>query len=216
MITITERQKIESLSQELSEKGYRVITQPTTQDLPFSLGSYIPDIVAFNNEGGLILEVKSHSTKVSADRLQEVSEMIASHQNWRFLLITLNDALEIGLPSENEDLPSWEMVKQKLQSIEVLLQSSMLEPALIYLWGLIEVVLRKRAIVQYLPIERFSMKQLLKHMYSSGEISIDELDLIESLLEKRNRVAHGLIVSLGKKDIEKLFQATHSLVNQWS
>lgn len=216
MITITEHQKIESLAQELLEKGYRVIIQPTTQDLPFSLGSYIPDIVAFNNEGGLILEVKSKSAKVSADRLQEVSEMISDHQNWRFLLITLNDAPEIGLPSENEDLPSWDMVKQKLQSIEVLLQSSMLEPALIYLWGLIEVVLRKRAIIQHLPIERLSMTQLFKHMYSSGEISMDELDLIESLLEKRNRVAHGLIVSLGKNDIEKLFQATHSLVNQWS
>jgi hypothetical protein len=216
MMQTTEIQKIQSVAQDLAKKGYRVVIEPKSEDLPFSLGSYRPDIIAFAEKGGLIIEVKLTSSQVSADRFQEIAETIASHENWRFRLITLDDMSQISILNQDEDLPSWESLKSKLISIETLIQNLMIEPALLYLWGVIEVILRKRAIIQNLPIERFSMKKLLNHMYSSGEISMDELDLIQALFEKRNRIAHGLMTPVRNDDVEKLFQTTISLVNQWS
>lgn len=216
MIQTTEVEKIQSVAQDLIQKGYRVVIEPKIEDLPFNLGSYRPDIIAFGEKGGLIIEIKLRSTQVSVDRFQEIAEIISSHEDWRFRLITLDETSQINIFKQDEDLPSWESLKSKLISVEALIKNSMIEPALLYLWGIVEVVLRKRAIIQNIPIENFSMKKILNHMYSSGEISMDELEMIRSLFEKRNRIAHGLIVSLDKNDVENLFHTALSLVNQWA
>jgi hypothetical protein len=208
-------QKIASVARELSEKGYKVKIEPSPNDIPFDLGNYKPDLVAFKEGGGIVLEVKESHTRLSVDRFQELARIISVHQGWRFQLLTLSDETESVLPTGQEDLPSWKALQHRLKEIEELVQNHLIEPALLYLWSTVEAILRRRAISQNLPIERFPAIRLLNHMYSSGEISISEFDLVKSTFEKRNRVAHGLVVTLDQTELEKLVIVTDSLIKKW-
>ena len=184
-----DRQNTELTAQKLLEQGYRVIVEPSLDQLPFNLGNYRPDLIAFKDQTGIILEVKEKKQYFSIDRLQEIAEIVASHPGWRFSVITVDDVDKNLLSNNESDLPSWETLQVKITEIETLVKNELLEPALLYLWSILESALRKQAIIQHLPIERFSSIKLLDYMYSSGEISIVEFNLIKPLLEQRNRIA---------------------------
>lgn len=47
---------IESVMEDLKQHGYGVILNPSSKDLPFDLGHYHPDLVAFKDGGGLVME----------------------------------------------------------------------------------------------------------------------------------------------------------------
>ncbi len=208
-------QKIEATAQELLDKGYKVVINPSQSDLPFDLGGYRPNLVATQNGKGVILEVKTSLKRVSVDRFQEIAEQIATHDGWRFILVTLDDAREKVLPSDEKELPSWSELISRLSKLDILLQESLFEPALLFLWSIIEAALRKRAIAQLIPIERFPPINLLNHMYSSGEISIPEFDLIKDCLERRNKVAHGILTSIDSDVLKLSTDVTRLLIEKW-
>ncbi|NJL83283.1 MAG: hypothetical protein HC890_10630 [Chloroflexaceae bacterium] len=52
------------MARELSQNGYEVTIEPSSQDLPFALGNYQPDLIAFKGtQGGIILKVKTSHPK---------------------------------------------------------------------------------------------------------------------------------------------------------
>ncbi len=208
--------KIKSTAQELSENGYKVVVDPSNLDLPFDLGSYRPDLIATKNNEGIVLEVKTSLNRLSVDRFQDIAERIASHHGWRFLLVTLDDAHERVLPSDENELPSWEELDSRLSKLNTLVQESFLEPALLFFWSILEAALRKRAMIQHIPIERFPAIKLVNHSYSSGEISISEFDLFKSCLELRNKIAHGMLTSIDPEVVNSANSAIHKLVRKWS
>ncbi|MFG6101847.1 hypothetical protein U2F10_06315 [Leptothoe sp. EHU-05/26/07-4] len=44
---------------------------------------------------------------------------------------------------------------------------------------------------------------------------MDEFDMIRAVMEKRNRAAHGLVVSLADRELEELLTTTNSLIKKW-
>lgn len=208
-------QKIDSVAKDLSQKGYQVIIEPLRNDLPFELGNYRPDLIALKGNEGIILEVKTTSQRLSIDRFQEISERIAEHKGWQFFLITLDDITEEVLPDRTEALPSWDALQAKIEAISVLIRQAMIEPAVLYLWSAIEAILRKRAIAQKIPIDRFPPAKLLNHMYSSGEISLHEFDTLMPIYKKRNRIAHGLMTALVTEELEHPLAITRALTERW-
>ena len=207
--------KIRAAAGELTEKGYRVLIEPSRQDLPFDLGTYTPDLVAIKDGEGIILEVKVNHGRVSVDRLQELAERVRSHQGWRFMLVTLDDTAQRIFPDGEGDLPSWSEMGIDLAKVQTLVNEKMLNPALLYLWSIVEAMLRKRAIVVNLPIERFPSQHLLSHMYSSGEISMSEFDLFKALNEKRNKAAHGMVTTLDVNELAEALNTTQNLLEKW-
>jgi hypothetical protein len=209
-------EKIDSITQELEDNGYIVLIEPSDSNLPFDLGGYDPDLIATKNDDGIILEVKGSLKRLSIDRFQEIAERIASHPGWRFLLVTLDDSSENILFSDENSLPSWEALNSQLLNLQMLIQESLFEPAILFFWSITEAALRKRAITQHLPIQRFPTIALLNHSYSSGEISVTEFDLLKDCLKIQEKVAHGVMTSIDP-EILKLAQRTiQSLIKQWS
>lgn len=208
-------QKIQSTAQELSENGYTVSIEPSKSDLPFDLGGYSPDLIASKNEQGIILEVKTSLKRLSVDRFQNIAERVASHAGWRFLLITLDDESEKIFPLDESVLPSWDDLDTRLLKINTFIQESFFEPAILFLWSILEAALRKRAMAQHIPIERFPISKLLNHIYSSGEISILDFDLFNNLLKFRNKIAHGIVTSIDLEMLKSSNNAVQSLVKIW-
>ncbi|PSB51175.1 hypothetical protein [Chamaesiphon polymorphus] len=209
-------QKIQSTAQELIDSGYKVSIEPASSDLPFDLGSYRPNLIATKDNEGLILEVKTTSNRLSIDRFQSIAEQIATHNGWRFLLITLDDTSDSILPSSERDLPSWDELKTRLSKLEILIQNSLFEPSILFLSSILEATLRKRSIEQNIPIWRLPEKNLLNHLFSSGEISMSDFDIFKKCLELRNKVAHGLATSIDPNLLSSANVSVENLVTTWS
>ncbi|MBD2177301.1 hypothetical protein H6F42_10305 [Pseudanabaena sp. FACHB-1998] len=215
--SLQEQQKIKSTAQQLQEHGYKVVTEPSKSDLPFNLGGYLPDLIATKDDRGIVFEVKTTFKRLSVDRLQNIAEQVASHQGWRFVLITLDDENEENLQLEEKDFPYWQELESRLLKVDTLIQESFFEPATLFLWSILEAALRKKAIIENIPIERFPVNYLLDHLYSRGEISIDQFEIFKDFLKFRNKIAHGIMTPIDATG-EILILANHtinSLIQEW-
>ncbi len=209
-------QKIQSTVRELSDSGYEVSIKPSISHLPFDLGGYRPDIIATKEDRGIVLEIKTSLNRLSIDRFQDIAERISEHQGWHFLLITLDDTSEKVLLGDEENLRSWADIQSQLSNLDILIRDSLFEPAFLFFWSILEATLRKRAIHQNIPISRFPEKQLLNHIFSSGEISILEFDLFKDCLEIMNRLTHGMPTSIDLNKLKLANTSIKTLVSKWS
>jgi len=215
--SLQEQQKIQSTAQKLQERGYKVVAEPSKSDLPFNLGGYLPDLIATKNDQGIIFEIKNSFKRLSIDRLQNLAEQIASHNGWRFVLITLDDESDDVFPLEAKDFPYLQDLESRLSKVDILIQSSLFEPAILFLWSILELLLRRKAVIENIPIERFPTSNLLDHLYSRGEISMEQFDIFKDFLKLRNQIAHGLMIPINSTcDILTLaHQTVKALISDW-
>lgn len=215
-MSTSEKSTVESLAANYARNGFVVLEAPSASQLPFDLGDYRPDLIATRKDGtGLVIEVKSSASRVSVDRLQQLADEVARHPGWRFLLVTLDDVDARKIPTTEGELFDWPQLDQKLDQVNGLVEEGLLEPALLYLWSIFEAALRRRAIAQNIPVERLPANMLLRHLYSQGEVSVDQLDIFQEFLDKRNRLAHGGNDMLDPGFIRGLIEAVSAVVADW-
>ncbi|MEI1374072.1 hypothetical protein PQG02_22135 [Nostoc sp. UHCC 0926] len=210
-------QKVKSLAEKYKSQGFRVFTEPKTDEFPFDLGNYQPDMIAIKDGSGLVIEVKTSLSRVSVDCLQVLAEEVSKHPGWRFLLVTLEDIEAKSLPgtSEDEELPSWQKLKDQFSQVRELIKNDEIQSAFLFLWSIFEDALRKRAIDVSIPIERFPVIGLIKHLYSLGELSISQFDLAQDCFKVSNRVAHGYIENLTLPLVHNLDNLVRELLTEW-
>ena len=214
-------EKVESLIKKYRDQGFTVIQNPKADQLPFDLDNYQPDILATKNENetgliGLIIEVKTSISPVSVERLQSVAEEISRHPGWHFLLVTLEDIEAESLPGTSEELPSWEELINYFSQVSKLIENNNIEPAFLFLWSVFEGALRKRAVDVSISVERLPVIRLLRSMYSLGELSISEFDIVQAYFEKRNRLAHGYIQKLDSEVLPRFVILFVNLLIEWT
>lgn len=208
-------EKINSLASDYAQQGFTVFKDPSSNEIPFDLGGYRPDLMATRGGSGLIIEVKTKASRISVDRLQSLAQEISRHPGWRFLLVTLEDVDSSRIPTTSNELPTWPQLATKLQQAQNLIAEGAFDPAMLYLWSIFEAALRKQAIAQSIPVERLPAAMLLNHMYSQGEISVDDFDLFLEFMSKRNRIAHGANESIDPALAASVFQSVNRLLAEW-
>jgi hypothetical protein len=217
--SITHREhkgKLDLLASQLTQQGFGVITEPTKEQLPFDLGNYCPDLVAAKHNAGVIVELKASTSRLSIDRFQEIAQEIARHSGWKFLLITPEDVNTDKILASVGGSSSWEQLQAKLNQATTILEQGALEASILYLWSIFESALRKRAIEQNTPIERFPTSKLLNHMYSLGELSVEHIDTLQSVMGIRNQIAHGINTPLEPEIVWQFLKIVAGLLDEWS
>ena len=68
-----------SLAKQLEDEGYAVIIEPSPEQMPFTLGGYIPDLLATKKNDNLVIEIKPRNTPNLVSRYREVADMIQTH-----------------------------------------------------------------------------------------------------------------------------------------
>lgn len=121
-----------------------------------------------------------------------------------------------NLHDEKEELPSWEEIIDHFSQVSKLIENNNIEPAFLFLWSIFEGALRKRSLDVSIPIERLPFIKLLRSMYSLGELSISEFDIIQACLEERNRLAHGYIQKLDLEVLHNLVMLVVKLLIEWT
>lgn len=205
------------VAQKYEKEGYKVFIEPNKQNLPFNLGSYRPDLVAMKSQNdGYIIEIKSKINRVSVDQFRELAETIAKYNGWRFLLVT-GDDISLGESEQNNGkiLLSWEQIFAKIDNGEKLLALGESEGAFLAFWGVFEAMMRKQAEQALIPIGRFPTSSLINHLYSQGELSVEQFDKTTALHAVRNQLVHGYqSPDLDKKNSE-LQKLVSELLELW-
>ncbi len=203
--------------QKYQQDGYQVFVEPRSPELPFDLGQYRPDLLAMKSENdGYIIEVKSKSAYTSVDRYREIAETVSQHDGWRFVLVTGDDVSQT-MPEQklSRELLSWEEILLRKKQAEKLLELREFEGAFLVLWGALEAIMRKQAETITLPIEHFPSSSLIKHLYSQGELSIDQFDKIMKLRATRNQVAHGFQAENLDNLVVEMKELVSEIVELW-
>jgi hypothetical protein len=209
------RDKIHLLADEYSRAGFDVIKEPVPQRLPFDLEFHQPDLVARKGGGGLVVDVRESFSNISVGRMVSVASEVSRHTGWRFLLVTLDDVGGQGIPTTDAELLTWKQIYRCLHEVAMLIGQQALVPALLQLGSAFEAALRRRAIDQSIPVERFPELAMLMHMYRFGEISVDQIDTLEEFLQKCERVAHGANELPDMTSVFKWHASVTAVLSDW-
>ena len=205
------------VAQKYERDGYTVYAEPKAPNLPFDLGLYRPDLLAMKSENdGYIIEIKSKSTNLSVEQFREIAESVTQHNGWHFLLVT-GDDISLNEPEQKGEklLLSWEQIVARKKKGAKLLLLGEIEGAFMAFWGIFEAMMRKRAEQVSIPIERFPTSSLIKHLYSQGELSIEQFDKITELCNVRNQFVHGFQSPNLDKAVIELQNLVSELLESW-
>jgi hypothetical protein len=172
-------------------KGFKVIAEPKPSDLPFDLQGYRPDFVITKPSGeSYLIEVKDSATQMPIERYRDIAETVAKYPGWGFLLITGED-----VEGDDKELLSLDQIAQSKIEAKKLLSSGQVGAAFLLAWRTFEAILRRQAVDAHLPIENFPTSSLINHLYSQGELSIEQFDKATALNTTRNLFVHGYQVA---------------------
>ena len=232
-----EKEKVCILVEQYKNDGFEVVVEPSLANLPFDLGGYRPDIVAQKEGVGFIIEVKRSSAKLSVERFKSIAEEVRKHPGWRFLLVTADDIFSGGIQGQDalskgiglvwkirhdngniqsQDAFSLQQITDRFSQAKRLFASGELEPAFLILWISVEGLLRTHALQIVIPIERFPISTLIKHLYSEGELSMEQFDILLSSLEARNQLVHGYALPQVSGEYSKLCSIFSDLLSEWN
>jgi hypothetical protein len=210
MVNSSESDLLLRVAQKYEQEEYEVVKEPRQNELPFDLGVYRPDLLVKKSDGtGFIIEVKTAASPISIERYREIAEIVAKHKGWRFLLVTGDEQEDM------EQLLSRQEIAERKEKSEHLIAIGELEAAFLSLWSIVEALMRRQAEEVLIPIERFPPVSLIKHLFSQGELSIEQFDKAISLVEVRNRLVHGFQTQELDKSVIELQALADDLMNLW-
>lgn len=207
-----EAKKIRELSESYVRAGYEV-----SDRLPFALTDHHhPDLVAKKDDHGFIIEVKSSAKRLPVERLDSIAKEVAQHEGWRFLLVTAEDVAGEELPGVDAPSMSWTDISAGIDQALRLFDGGEQSAAYVILWIAFERMLRLHVTHLNSPIERLSQSVVIRHLYSQGELSMEQFDSALACQSTRNRVVHGLESPELSESFRQLEQLVRELLAEWA
>lgn len=205
---------VRSAASDLEKQGYSVIIEPDPAIIPFDLHQYRPDILATRGAEHLLVEIKARGSHRPIERYKEIAEIVGRHDNWRFMLSTIDDINQTTYiqPPGQLDVDAINLMLDRLESILVGENYDLILP---YLWSLYIAAMRFAGQRAGVPVDSTSDKSVLNSMYSLGEISSEELELARRFLQLRNEAVHNFKVNASKHELLSLYEHTKNKLVDW-
>lgn len=213
-----EQEKVKELANEYRLKGFEVIVDPSPNDLPLFLRNtnYKPDIIARSEYENLIIEVKSSKTISDAKNLQQISALVNNHEGWDFIFVLTNpkkpeESESQAYLNEKEDII---LGFSKLKEL-IYLNHQFHDIAFIYLWILIEAILRYGLYLSGIEVKTIDLRSLIRNSQVIGIISKTDHNIFLNYIEKRNLIVHGsLKVGITKNETITLMNISRRIFDE--
>ncbi|MCW7467809.1 hypothetical protein [Leptospira levettii] len=181
-----EAEFLDYLIEHYRKLGYKINKQPKSDNIPFNLNGYIPDLICEKDEEHILVEIKNHINQITFDKVKEISEIVSSHQGWKFILVSPNQgSFNFSHNNISEEL---EISFKKInKSFEI----ELYDACFLYLWNLYIQLLIEYGKKNELPIEALSDQNIINVLYSEGLLSISDLDETNNFRTIRNNVTHS-------------------------
>src|SRR5437763_1996687 len=83
--------RLRDVAEDYRRRGYRVIVEPSVNQLPEFLQSYHPDLIAESTDESIVVELKSSGTASEKDDWAQLAEAVRQHPGWRLELVLGTD-----------------------------------------------------------------------------------------------------------------------------
>lgn len=184
------RQKLQEIAAEYEARGYEVLVEPSTEQLPAFLAGFHPDLVARSPHESVIVEVKVGTQTAVSERFRDLAETIQHQPGWRFSLVVIDPRSDEVAPPTQRLLDRKDLV-HRLDTAHELLKAAVTEAGFLLMWVAVEALLRHIATREGLPLERVPSSSLMKELFSLGILSRHELDVARRAFAVRNALVHG-------------------------
>lgn len=190
-VTISlERQRAREIAEEYRRRGYKVIAEPSPEQLPDFLSGYHPDLLIRKGDEALVVEVKSRTSLAQETQVRELAQLLRAKPDWNFELVVVGEedqwrAPEGARPFDRED------ILQGLEAAAKLLDASFVDAALVLAWSAAEATVRLLAQEEHIVLEQLTPLYILKQAAMQGVISREEYRFLTKAMEYRHALVHG-------------------------
>ena len=205
-----EEDKIKELARQYTAKGYRVVMEPSKNDLPEFMRSlgYDPDLIVYGEKENLVVEVKTSQTISSARNFSRFVDLIRQQEGWDFVLVMTNPKSRPTRDQSCESLDtqhSFEQLTQAESLLETGARGQFNNAALLVAWAGFEAASRFSLSQLYDKRRMATLPTLVRDGVMYGVLSRQDGEFIEKLMQVRNSVAHGYVSkAVTQKDLKRL------------
>jgi hypothetical protein len=185
-------------AEELRERGYTVVIEPSPSTLPVALKDLRPDGIAIGKKPYLLIEVTRDDDR-NAGRVRKLQQAIRESEDWRLHLILNRDAHEKSLAA-----PRLEDIRATLGRIERIARQDA-GAGLLMGWACLEAL--SRAIEPRNFARPQAPARLVERLASEGHVVASEAKFLRSMIQKRNELAHGQLATIVESDEVEQFVA---------
>lgn len=184
----TERRRLNKVAREYTDKGYRVIKEPTPESLPDFLTGLHPAMIAHADHEHVAVAIETTDSLPQSRDLVLLAAAIDPRADWRLELHVVGSS-----PDRNAAVLEWWEIKRRLADARELLASQE-AAALLLASAAAEAAARliaKRNDVRLRRNEQDTPFATLRLLYSIGLVEHDDYRAIVDGARLRNLTAHG-------------------------
>lgn len=190
--------ELQRIAETYRDQGYTVTLLPNEIQLPPFARDFAVEIAGQRGTEGVLVAVKRSRDDLAADtNVQRYAEVTGSQPGWRFDFAILESEKPMARELQNARDYSASDIAQSLNEAERLVDLGFSRAAVIAAWAALEAAMRMRLRVAGQEAGWGSVSnQMVKELYSAGDLSPDEFQVITSASQLRNQIVHGFSYEL--------------------
>jgi Holliday junction resolvase len=193
-------------------QGYDIIRSPSPDDLPATVGPYVPDLVAVRGDERVAVEIVR---RPDATRIEELKSLASVFRNagWRLDVVVLGR--NVAESEQPRYLPPARLRERLRVAEQTTIQGRDLTAGLILAWTAIEAALRQLIGNSTAETSPMASARLIKEALSLGILQQRDWAFLNELLAARNRAVHGeeMAGSVDRKSLRRALNLAHRLAN---
>ncbi|SFJ59972.1 hypothetical protein [Planctomicrobium piriforme] len=205
--------RLREVAEWYQSRGYHVVTHPQMDEIPEFLAGFQPDLIAEKDSQRLVVELKIGTATSSIERFREIAQRVQSQPGWQLVVVYV--PADSSTPLQIQDEIDDRMIQKRLDDARQLIAAQKFDAAYLLLWSAFEGLLRLVSQRQAIPVGAIPAKELLKELFSAGELGMREFDQAQKLLKVRNSIAHGFDAQDVRTSCAELEQLIENLLGQW-
>lgn len=190
-LTEYEHQLLHEVAREYRQRGYEVLVEPTSDQLPGFLANFRIDILARNREENAIVEVRTHNSLTSTPELDAIARALQDEPAWRFDLVVRNPREPLSLKFKDAVSLGQSDIVSRLHEARELSDEEHGEAALLLAWSATEALLRYIAENESIVVTAHNPNHVIKSLFIYGVLDREQYQILQEGVDARNRVIHG-------------------------
>jgi len=186
----TGRDMLQSAERRYKRQGYRVLLHPRGDALPHFLRDFEPDMIAYNDQESVVVEIKQRMDLPASGYLMDLADAVGAQQGWRLDLAVLETSAATLVDEDLENLGQPEIVA-RIRATRQIVQGQQEEEAILLAWCTVEAALRLIAARQHISLQSDQPGYAVKQLYSLGIMDREEYTVLQRGVRARNILMHG-------------------------
>jgi hypothetical protein len=203
LVVLSEKAVLDQFEARWRDQGYKLVREPSQEELPDFLKGFRPDAIAVGQKPSLVIEIIGKRGKAANLRIQKLNDLFDDNQEWHLEVVYLSPETELLTPVEQS------IVRKASHQARIVCETDP-RAGLLWAWSTLEAITRN--LEPELANSSLGSFSVIEVLVSNGHVSQSDGKKLRSLAKKRNAIAHGQVdVEPEKKELEYLLELIEHL-----